>query len=441
MKKTINTVRTSIMLFLSAAFAIGSCKKENGPVSPEIPTDTTLKVSSLSSTSLHYGDTIVINGSNFSTTPANNTVTINGVTATVVSAASTQLKVVVPAVGNTTGEVKVIAGSKTASGGNINYAPDVFVAGGQYNAAHNTGTLWKNGTAVTISSEESALSSICISGNDIYVAGVERINNLSLANYWKNGNKVTLGTGESIANCIAVNGNDVYAGGAEIVNGFDLPRYWKNGTGTTVSVMDPIISQTVTGNGSCTGIQINSGSVITVGSYRNSQGRFSPWECRNGNIPANTIPNNDKHCFANAVFVSGNDVYVAGSQNNPTSGLPMATIWENGNAATLTAGTASVGVATAVFAAGNDVYVAGYEQEDYYGGGSQFAKYWKNGVVVKLSNVSSAATGITVFGNDVYVSGWENNGTHLVAKYWKNGVPVNVGNATFNSTGSAISVR
>ncbi|QEC40954.1 IPT/TIG domain-containing protein [Pseudobacter ginsenosidimutans] len=438
MKKTTNILS---LILLSAAFAITSCKKDSDTTTPKPPPDTTLKISSLSSTSLHYGDTIAINGNNFSPTPANNIVTINNVAATVFSATITQLKVIVPAVGNSTGEVKIIVGSQTASGGEITYSPDVFVAGGQYNPAHNVATLWKNGTAVSISTEESALTSIFLNGNDIYVAGVERINNLSLANYWKNGNKVTLGTGESVANGIAVNGNDVYVGGAEIVNGFDLPRYWKNGTGTTVTVNDPIISQIVSGNGACTGVYINAGNVITVGSYRNSQGRFSPWECKNGIIPANTIPNNDKHCFANAVFVSGADVYEAGSQNNPTTGLAMASIWKNGTATTLTSGTVSVGVATAVFVVGNDIYVAGYEQEDYYGGGSQFAKYWKNGVPVKLSNVSSGATGITVFGNDVYVSGWEHNGTYIVSKYWKNGVAVNLGKSILTSTGSAIAVR
>ena len=119
----------------------------------------------------------------------------------------------------------------------------------------------------------------------------------------------------------------------------------------------------------------------------------------------------------------------------------MATIWKNGNAATLTAGTASVGVTTAVFVAGNDVYVAGYEQEDYYSGGPTFAKYWKNGEPVKLSTASSVATGIVIFDKDVYVSGWESNGTCNVAKYWKNGVPVNLGNAVLSSSGNAIVVR
>ncbi|ANH82986.1 hypothetical protein A8C56_20140 [Niabella ginsenosidivorans] len=443
--KTMN--RSILTTAAYAAFALYlsvlvSCKKDNGiTVTPITPPDTTLRISALSTTTLHYGDTLTIEGSNFSVTAANNTVTINDVAATVQSATAAELKVIVPAVGATGGEVKIKTGNQTASGGNITYVPDVYVAGSQNNAAHALAIYWKNGAADTLSTEESALTSICITGNDVYAAGSERINNLQLANYWKNGVKTTLGTGASVANAIAVNGNNVHVGGWEVVNGFDIPRYWKNGTGISVNVNDPIISQTVLGNGSCYGICVSANNIYAVGYYRNSQGRFSPWEFINGIIPANTIPNNDKHCFANAVFVSGSDEYVAGSQNNATTGLAMATIWKDGTATTLTAGTASVGVATAVFVVGNDVYVAGYEQEDYYHSGLTFAKYWKNGVPVKLSTASSAATGIAVFGNDVYVSGWENNGTCKVAKYWKNGVPVNLGNAVLNSAGNAIVVR
>jgi len=430
------------IIFVLFLLALSSCKKDNStPVNNPTPKDTTLKVGSLSGTTLHYGDTLIIKGSNFSATAISNTVTINGVVATLQSAIATELKVIVPAVGAVNGEVKIKTGNQTASGGNITYVPDVFVAGSQDNGAHPLATYWKNSTAVKLSTEESALSSIFINGNDVYAAGWERTNNLQLANYWKNSIKTTLGTNASAANTIAVNGNDVHVGGWEIINGFDLPRYWKNGAGITINVNDPIISQVVTGNGACTGLYIKADNVYAVGSYRNSQGRFSPWEFTNGITPANTIPNNDKHCFASAVFVNGNDKYVAGNQNNATVGLAMATIWKNGVATTLTAGTASVGVATAVFLAGTDVYVAGYEQEDYFGGGPTFAKYWKNGVPIKLSTVSSSATGIAVFGNDVYVSGWENNGSYNIAKYWKNGVPVNLGNAVLNSSGNAIVVR
>ncbi len=428
-------VQVLTIAIFASMLAVSSCKKGNDapvtPITPVTPPDTTLKINALSATTLHYGDTLTIDGSHFSATAANNTVTINDVAANVQSATATQLKVIVPAVGNTSGELKIKTGSQNASGGNVTYVPDVFVAGSQNNSAHALATYWKNGTAVTLSSEESALTSIFVRGIDVYAAGNERIANLQLANYWNNGAKTTLGTYESSANTIFVNGNDIHVGGWEMNNGFDNARYWKNGTGAWMDY----------GNSTCTGIYVKDNNAYLVGSRRNSQGRFEPWESINGTTPANTIPNNDKHCYANAAFESSSDKYVAGTQNNPITGLAMATYWANGNATNLTEGSVSAAVAVAIFASGNDVYVAGWEQEDYYHVGPGFAKYWKNGVPVKLSTVSSGATGIVVWGNDVYVSGWENNGAYNVAKYWKNGVPVNLGNAVLTSSGNSIVVR
>lgn len=430
---------TAIALLLLVS---SSCKKDSAtPDKVPTPNDTTLKVSSLSNTTLHYGDTITIKGNNFSTTALNNTVTINGMSAIVVSATATEVKVIVPAVGATGGEVKISTGSQSASGGNISYIPDVFVAGYQNTGAFELATYWKNGNPVTLSTNQSALSSMFINGNDVFAAGYERINNLKLANYWKNGIKTTVGVNESAANAISVIGNDVYLGGWEIINGFDLPRFWKNGVGTTIYFTDAVLSTVITGNGSCTGVYASGSNVYAVGSARTSQGTFMPWECTNGVIPGNIVPNNYKHSFANAVCINGNDKYVAGCQNNPTTGLAMATVWKNGVSTTLTTGDTSVAVATAVYVAGSDVYVAGYDQEDYYHGGAAFAKYWKNGVPVKLSTAPSNATGIMVFGNDVYVSGWEDNGPIRIAKYWKNGVPVALGKDNLSSGGSAIVVR
>lgn len=60
------------------------------------------------------GSTIVITGSNFSATPASNTVTIGGVVATVVSATATQLVVTVPS-GAVSGVITVTVGGVTAT--------------------------------------------------------------------------------------------------------------------------------------------------------------------------------------------------------------------------------------------------------------------------------------------------------------------------------------
>lgn len=424
-----------IISYLIMTVFISSCGKE--PVKPkETPKDTTIRIDSLSSTSLHYGDTLTIFGINFSNSVDENKIMINGVIAPIVSVTTTTLRVIVPAVGNTHGFLNIQSGSQSILGGNINYTPDIFVSGTQNTGAFEIATYWKNGNPVTLSTNQSFLSSIYIDGSDVYGAGYERINNIKLAKYWKNGIKTTVGVNESAVNSITVNGNNVYLGGWEIINGFDLPRIWKNGIGTSINFTDPLVSQVVLGNGACNGIYSSGSNVYATGSAR-----LQAWECTNVVTPATLVPNNNKQCFAYAVFVNEKDKYIGGHINNATTGLAMATVWKNGVATPLTSGQVSVAVVSALFVAGSDVYAAGYEQEDYYHGGATFAKYWKNGVAVKLSNVASKATGIAVFGDDVYVSGWESTSTGNVAKYWKNGTSIKLGKDILSSEASAIIVR
>lgn len=441
----------TLLILLLANFVLMACKKEPAP-DPVVPNKEPVCtiVSPANNTTFSSSDTIIVK---VDATDADGSITkveifvddiANGSPKTT---APYEFKLSPLTPGNHT--IKATATDNKGSAKDatisvvVNYVPTVYIAGYENNSHASVAKYWKNGTAVVLAdgTYPSAANGIFISGNDVYTAGYEFNGNTQLAKYWKNTTGTTLGTGASSANAIAVNNTDVFAGGWEIVNGFDIPRYWSNGTAKSVDVNDFVLPQVTLGNGQCSGMYLKDNNVYSVGFYRNSQGRFSPWETTNGFTPANSVPNNDKHCFANAVFVNGTDKYIVGNQNNPTTGLAMATIWKNGVATNLTDGAASVGAATAVFISGNDVYVAGWEQENYYGGGPQYAKYWKNGVVVKLATVSSVATGIAVFGNDVYVSGWESNGTNNIAKYWKNGSSVNLTNGTYTASANSIIVK
>jgi protocatechuate 3,4-dioxygenase beta subunit len=71
-------------------------------------------ISSFTPSSGAVGTSVTITGANFSTVIANNTVTFNGTTATVVSATATQLVVTVPS-GATTGLIAVTVNSKTVT--------------------------------------------------------------------------------------------------------------------------------------------------------------------------------------------------------------------------------------------------------------------------------------------------------------------------------------
>jgi hypothetical protein len=112
--------------------------------------------------------------------------------------------------------------------------------------------------------------------------------------------------------------------------------------------------------------------------------------------------------------VSDTDVYIVGTVDGVT------TLWKNGVASTLPGGTQ----ANAVAVSGKDVYVVGgsYINNVYYG------SYWKNSSPVIINDASNVVlTAITVVGNDVYVAG----NAYLVTsftevKYWKNGVATTI---------------
>lgn len=97
-------------LAFSLILLINACKRDTS--SPDVP-QPQLTVSAINPGSAPVSSTIAIEGTNFSTTPASNTVLIGGVVATVVTATSTRLVVVVPD-GATTGVVQVSADGQTA---------------------------------------------------------------------------------------------------------------------------------------------------------------------------------------------------------------------------------------------------------------------------------------------------------------------------------------
>ncbi len=126
------------------------------------------------------------------------------------------------------------------------------------------------------------------------------------------------------------------------------------------------------------------------------------------------LSNGQNTGHATSIYVSGNDVYVAGQEYLGGGIHQIAKYWKNGIAVNLTDGVSYAG-ANDIFVSGNDKYVAGWESV-----GFAQAKYWKNGIAVNLSD-GWEANSIYVLGNDVYVAGYD---TGQVAKYWKNGIGV-----------------
>ena len=133
---------------------------------------------------------------------------------------------------------------------------------------------------------------------------------------------------------------------------------------------------------------------------------------------------------ANSVFVSGSDVYVAGSYASEPGVHSMAILWKNGIAQNLSEGT-SWAEANSICVSGSDVYVAGSVRNVQ---GNVVATIWKNGVAQKLADGSAYPAGyFFVSENDVYVVETEFKVfEESVFVLWKNGVKQNQWTGTPN---------
>lgn len=137
------------------------------------------------------------------------------------------------------------------------------------------------------------------------------------------------------------------------------------------------------------------------------------------------LPQKDEGSVATAVFVSGNDVYVAGlecvydggqDQENPSR--YVGAFWKNGVISRVTdlAGKADGIEINGLFVSGSDVYVVGQDKF----GEEPVAMLWKNGIAETLSDGSKSAYAYSVFvsGNDIYVVGYERRGSKVAAMLW-----------------------
>ncbi|MFT3945645.1 MAG: hypothetical protein QM763_01625 [Agriterribacter sp.] len=117
-----------------------------------------------------------------------------------------------------------------------------------------------------------------------------------------------------------------------------------------------------------------------------------------------------------AIWVSGNDVFVAGEKLNDD--LTEGVYWKNQTELPLESGSDQAFISD-LFVSSGDVYIAGSVSD----GNDHKAAYWKNGKIVILSTngIYTDAHGIAIDSNDVYVAGFEMGRTYK-AILWKNGI-------------------
>jgi len=260
---------------------------------------------------------------------------------------------------------------------------DVYVVGNEVTPRGNSvAKLWKNGRYQRFRDKEtfvsSAAYSVFASGSDVYVAGYGDTGNGRVAVLWENGKARRL-TGkadnsESCAASVFVDGKDVYVAvvDAPKSGGGALVTVWKNGS----------VYQ-----------NISNGNQRTQRSVIDS-------------------PGDNSVCL----FVSKGDVYLTGGLSSANSA--SAAFWKNGRLQRLDGG-AILQAAESVFVSDNNVYVAGYEPNEQE---KRIAIFWKNGKPERLSdeNRNAKPKSIFVSGDDVYVAGHEENEKGVkVATLWK----------------------
>ena len=349
------------------------------------------------------------------------------------------------------GEVDVYVAGYTSDDANYPYPV--------YNAYQTRGehpTYWKNGSPVQLSYgnyrgdyniKSGRTSAIAVSGNNVYVAGFgtwfsPTRGQLPYGVFWKDGFPLDPdlmnmpGTYELYS--LAVSNNDIY------MTGWGTPSiatYWKNEN--PVELLPAYSPSTLNILSTATSIAVSGNDVYVSGSQYEQLSPAGGWSkvfaeyWKNGNLVK--LTDGSKNTYTSSIAVSGTDVYVAGSDVEG-----VAKYWKNGTLVNLTDGSTGA-TANSITVSGTDVYVAGTQWDGnliQYSNGytvyhrNPIAKYWKNGQPVNLTDGSkwAEAKSIVVSGTDVYVAGFEGG----VAKYWKNGSPVILGEVSKKSEAYSI---
>ncbi len=272
--------------------------------------------------------------------------------------------------------------------------------------------LWIDGTATKLTTDTANFQSIAMSGNTAYVAGSVKKSGVYQASVWKNGaiTSFTNGITHSYAYDVCVAGGKEYVVGATQPTGTinNAATIWIDGVkahyhdGSTYSRANAVF--------------VDGSNVYVAGTIGN---QAYVWV--NGNGTA--LP---QGAYTTDIFVANGKVYVTGYSGSPKKAM----LWVDNVPTEL-----GNGEARSVFVSGNDVYVAGYETVS----GSNTARYWKNGVETVLATGSTYPTALSIYvkDGDVYVSGREGQD----AKYWKNGTGTSIRVDQGAGRGQAILVK
>jgi len=242
-------------------------------------------------------------------------------------------------------------------------------------------------------------------------------------------------------------GQNVYTAGFENIQNNPVARVWKNGVmenldgsgGVTVRSTGAISSEARSIFVSGDDVYVAGWDVVMIDGEMTGRARL--W--KNGELQP--LENGTRTEQAISVFVSGNDVYVLGREALDSAPFPdrwAFKIWKNGKAEVFAEGTREWQV-NSIFISGGNVYVAGCVTKLFSGSNPTLeAKLWINGKEENLavSTHNSCTHSVFVSGSDVYVAGWDYNepGHYSVAKYWINGKAENLTDGKTNANAYSV---
>jgi len=286
---------------------------------------------------------------------------------------------------------------------------DVYVAG--------TFGLAKNG--VLLNQYAGAMFSVYVTENDdVYAAG-RRGND---AVYYKNGTRHILPrntlSSYACASSIHVSGGGGVCVAAYEYYAFEHDRYeryvsklWRNEIEQTLAIKDDSLTSSNTAGSQANCVYVSGNNVYVAGCVLNDGqlGKGVIW--RNG-IDQNWSGSGN---FM-SIVVSGNNVYAGGER-----GLWKDKLKQNLQSISPSAGNRGGGNSVcSIHVSNGKVYAAGYDWDPVIQ--TRVAALWIDGAVTKLGNggFESVAMSVHVFGNDVYVAGFERTAQKIqVATLWK----------------------
>jgi hypothetical protein len=332
---------------------------------------------------------------------------------------------------------------------------------------------WKNGvpTLLAYTPDVFACSMVMVD-SDIYIAAgyspagtnpSDITDTPGIASYWKDGQQYPLSLSEgavgAVATGIFVSGSDVYVSGTMHFNDPTsvpfTPRwgftacYWKNGQPTLLTDWAATVSyfgylQSVRSDFT-SGIFVSGNDVYVAGGERYPINHPLPFHFTGywkddafvdlpNYLTDSNVTTQLPEPITGPITMNGTDLYVSGNQQPLSHRFPTGLYWQNGTLISLWPDSGDYVYNLQI--SGNDIYNVG----NYYLAGTQHAAYWKDGsmTLVDSSIYGTAGYSICVSGNDVYVAG--NRGYIGIAYpvYWKNGVLKNLG---YNGTAYEILVK